>query len=109
MLEIPGSTEAHDLDGDGVYEIVAYLSENNRTALGIYDSVDNSIIYTDVNRILGSDWSGYMGLTANLENGDYRNCVEAGFGDNDLVYSYADGKLTYECTFREAMGWNTAG
>lgn len=104
VLEVPGATEAHDLDGDGVYEILAYLSENNRQALGIYDSVDNSVIYTDVNKTLGSDSSGYMGLIANLGNGDYQTCVEAGFGDKSKVYSYADGKLTYECTFEEAMG-----
>lgn len=105
VLEVRGSTEAHDLDGDGVRELVVWLDGTEKKTLGIYDSVDNNLIYTDVNAALGCDWSDYMGLVANLEREECRTCIRAGFGDRTEVYSYQDGVLTYECTFEEAMGW----
>lgn len=105
VLEVHGGTEAHDLDGDGVKEIVAWLP-GNLSAVGIYDSVDNALLYTDVNQILGSQWSNLMGLATGLSH-PYAMCIEVGSepGKSGDVYSYADGKLTYECSYEEAMGW----
>lgn len=109
VLETKGAVEPHDLDGDGVTELLVWLPGNKR-AMGIYDRVDGKIIYLDVNETLGCDYSEYMGLFGNLQKDEYRKCIEAVWGttgtiqDRREVYSYKDGALTYACTVDEAMG-----
>jgi len=105
LLDIYGTTEHHDLDGDGLAEILVYLPESNSRGIGIYDMVDGELVYVDVNQTLGCEWSSYMGNIGNLQNDAYRNCMNVGMeaGGSSEVYSYADGVLTYECTFAEAM------
>lgn len=108
VLETKGAVEPHDLDGDGVTELLVWLPGNKR-AMGIYDRVDGKIIYLDVNETLGCDYSEYMGLFGNLQKDEYRKCIEADWGpagraDRREVYFYKDGALTYACTVDEAMG-----
>ena len=104
VLDIHGVTEHHDLDGDGELEILVYLGDGNTQGIGIYDWTENGIVYTDVNETLGCRWSSFMGLIANLGNPDYENCIRVGYGERTEVWSYADGRLTYECPFENAMG-----
>lgn len=105
VLEAHGGTEAHDLDGDGVVELV-FWEDGPLKAVGIYDSVDGALVYTDVNQTLGCRWSSFMGWGTGLGH-PYAMCIEVGneTGKSGDVYSYADGKLTYECSYEEAMGW----
>lgn len=104
ILELQGTVESRDLDGDGVEELLVFLPGASK-ALGIYDKTENGLIYTDVSQTLECEWSDFMGMIANLTNREYRNCIRAGDGEKDGVYSYSDGQLTYECSFQEAMGW----
>ncbi len=105
VLEVRGTTEVRDLDGDGVRELVVWL-DGDLKAVGIYDSVDDALIYTDVNQTLGSQWSDLISVRVSQDQA-FGMYIEAGseVGKSGAVYSYADGKLTYECSYEEAMGW----
>lgn len=105
MLDIHGTTEHHDLDGDGAAEILVYLGDGNKQGIGIYDMVGEELIFVDVNQTLGCAWSSYMGNIGNLQNDEYRTCIKVGMesGQSGDVYSYSDGVLTYECAFADVM------
>lgn len=104
VLDIHGVTEHHDLDRDGELEILVFLGDGNTQGIGIYDRTESGLIYLDVNEKLDCRWSSYMGLIANLGDPKYENCIRVGYEDRTEVWSYADGRLTYECPFKDAMG-----
>jgi len=107
VLDITGTVEHHDLDGDGKLEILNYLWDGNTQNLEIYGATETGLTIINVNETLGSAWSSFMGNVGNLHDSTYRTCIYAGMepGGSSDVYSYQNGQLALECTFDEAMGW----
>lgn len=107
VLRIQGGSEHHDLDGDGILEILVPAGTDNSRNYGIYDRVDGNILFTDVKGTLEAQWASFLGDVSNLTDDTYCTCFQVGMeaGKDGDVYSYADGKLTYACTFAHAMGW----
>jgi len=107
IVVFTGAAESHELDEDGILEIVCFEKKNNTQGIVIYDKVGDRIIKTDVNTALGSEYSEYTGLIGNIKS-EYSNCIETvlkkedGSGEN-LIYSYKDGELKYLCALQDAL------
>lgn len=106
VIDVYSMTEEHDLDGDGINEIIVYLPGKTK-GIGIYDMVNGKLDYIDINEKLGASWSEYMGNIGNI-NHEYENCIEVAFENDDgisryEVYRVKDNVLTYVCTFDEAL------
>lgn len=107
VLSARGSTEHHDLDGDGILEILVPTGTDNSRDYGVYDRVDGNLLFTDVTDTLNAQWASFLGDVSNLADSAYSTCFQVGMeaGKDGDVYSYADGAFTYECSFAHAMGW----
>jgi len=107
VLDIVGTVEHHDLDGDGKLEILNHLWDGDTKNLEIYGATETGLTIINVNETLGCGWSSFMGNIGNLYDSAYRTCIQVGIepGGSSDVYSYQNGQLTFECTFEEAMGW----
>lgn len=104
LLDTDRMTEERDPDGDGETELLAYGSKENKKTVGIYDIIDGTLQYLDVNEALGAEWSDYMGNIGNVE-WPYGICFQAGYSDKEnQVYRYEpDGTLTYICPLEDAL------
>lgn len=105
VLDVYAMTEEHDLDGDGLLEIVVYIPGEKRN-IGVYDMINGELNYMDVSSKLGASWSEYMGNMANLQR-EYSNYIEAGFESGSTkryeVYQYKDNELIYVCPFDDSL------
>ncbi len=102
-----GAAEGHDLDDDGISEIVCFERKNNAQGIVIYDKAEDRITITDVNAALGSAYSEYTGSIGNIKI-EYSNCIQASITKEDgtidnFIYDYCDGELQYLCTLEEAL------
>ena len=98
-----GGAELHDLEGDGSYEGLVWLSRNNRTGLVIYGVWEGQLHRIDVNETLGCSASNYAGLIANLP-AEYQSLIVAYTDDGADLYRYTQGELSYVCPLSEALG-----
>lgn len=105
VLDVYAMTEEHDLDSDGVLEIVVYIPGEKRN-IGVYDMINGELKYMDVSSELGASWSEFMGNMANLQR-EYSNYIQAGFETGGTkryeVYQYKDNELIYVCPFDDSL------
>ena len=96
------SVELHDLDDDGIYEVLAWPAGEKRNLI-IYDFYGNEVHKIDVVQELGAEYADYTGLIGNIQR-EYSNMVQARVDGEDGIYQYKDGTLTYICTLEKAQG-----
>lgn len=105
VLDVYAMTEEHDLDDDGLKEIVEYLPGEKRN-IGIYDLISGELNYLDVSNELGATWSEYMGNMGNLQR-KYLKYIEVGFEKGDTkrydVYQYKNNTLIYLFPFDDTL------
>jgi hypothetical protein len=105
VLDVYAMTEEHDLDDDGLNEIVVYLP-GERKNIGIYDLISGELNYIDVSSELDATWSEYMGNMGNLQR-KYLNYIEVGVEKGDVkrheVYQYKNNTLIYLCPFDDTL------
>ena len=96
------SVELHDLDDDGIYEVLAWPAGEKNNVI-IYDFYGNEVHKIDVVQELGAEYADYTGLIGNIQR-EYSNMVQARVDGEDGIYQYKDGTLTYICTLEKAQG-----
>ncbi len=105
VLDVYAMTEEHDLDDDGLNEIVVYLPGEKKN-IGIYDLTSGVLNYIDVSSELDATWSEYMGNMGNLQR-KYLNYIEVGFEKGDVkryeIYQYKNNTLIYLCPFDDTL------
>ena len=106
VLHIYAMTEEHDIDEDGLKEIVVY-HQGDKKGIGIYYIESGALKYLNVNNELSAIWSDYMGNVGNVE-AEYVNCIGVGFVETDgkeryEVYRFKDYALVYVCSLDDAL------
>ena len=96
------NVEVHDLDGDGIYEALAWPAGEEKNLI-IYDLYGNEVHKIDVVQELGAEYADYTGLIGNIQR-EYSNMVQTRVDGEDGIYQYKDGTLTYICTLEKAQG-----
>ncbi|MGM9608426.1 MAG: M56 family metallopeptidase [Oscillospiraceae bacterium] len=96
-----GSVELHDLDGNGLWEGLVWLNQNNKS-LVIYEVYGFELHRIDVNEALDCTASDYTGLIANIQR-EYSNMILAWNDSGGDIYSYDNGVFSYVCPLSEAL------
>lgn len=106
VLQIYAMAEEHDLNADGLKEILVY-HQDAKKGIGIYYIDSDALKYLNVNDELKATWSDYMGNVGNAKT-EYSTCLSVGFEDSNgstrtEVYRFKDNALVYECSLEEAL------
>ena len=95
--------ELHDLDEDGVMEVLLWQNRNNQNHLIVYDTYDGVVQRDDIDAIAEGTASSYAGLIANIRP-EYANLLEVVDQEGNVqLYRYDNGVLSYVCPLSEAL------
>ena len=117
MDETGDSVELHDLDEDGLLEVLLWQNKDNRSQLIVYDTYDGVVQRDDIDALMKDmvfvnddqvifiedALANYTGHIGNIRL-EYANLLEATDQEGNVhLFRYDNGTISYVCPLSEAL------